>query len=236
MITSPERVEFQLFGIDCEAEAWPSGCDIEKGIARSCGFWFPLRFRDYDFQMPESTQVRIADAPKPVFGLFFSFSRLEIPVLIANRRSVSGDFAVSCHPVVVYVEARDYTSAETTGRKSTECDRKSTNIDRNATEMRPNATLLRHFVQVANSGLRRIACDFLTSRIRVGCEPKAHGRPSVGTSSDFVEADVPFDPAHVTFFGVPRVVKKAHLGPNLFEEFHLGSPTDGSGISRAARA
>ena len=171
------------------------------------------------------------------FLVCFSHFRVsKFRFLIANRRSVSGDFAVSCHPVVVYVEARDYTSAETTGRKSTECDRKSTNIDRNATEMRPNATLLRHFVQVANSGLRRIACDFLTSRIRVGCEPKAHGRPSVGTSSDFVEADVPFDPAHVTFFGVPRVVKKAHLGPNLFEEFHLGSPTDGSGISRAARA
>ena len=30
------------------------------------------------------------------------------------------------------------------------------------------ATLLRHFVHVANSDLRRIACDFLTSRIRVG--------------------------------------------------------------------
>ena len=37
-----------------------------------------------------------------------------------------------------------------------------------ATEMRPNATLLRHFAYVANSGLRQIACDFLTSRIRVG--------------------------------------------------------------------
>ena len=34
--------------------------------------------------------------------------------------------------------------------------------------MRPNATLLRHFAHNANSDLRRIACDFLTSRIRVG--------------------------------------------------------------------
>ena len=54
--------------------------------------------------------------------------------------------------------------------------------------------------------------------------------------SPFVEKDVPFDPAHVTFFGVPRVVKKAHLGPNWFEEFHLGSPTDVIEICRAARA
>ena len=41
----------------------------------------------------------------------------------------------------------------------------------NATEMRPNATLLRHFVHDAKVHLRRIACDFLTSRIRVGAHP-----------------------------------------------------------------
>ncbi len=41
----------------------------------------------------------------------------------------------------------------------------------NATEMRPNATLLRHFVHDAKVHLRRIACDFLTSRIRVGTPP-----------------------------------------------------------------
>ena len=41
--------------------------------------------------------------------------------------------------------------------------------------MRPNATVLRHFVHVANSGLRQIACDFLTSRIRVG---KANRKPT----------------------------------------------------------
>ena len=38
----------------------------------------------------------------------------------------------------------------------------------NATETRPNATVLRHFAHVAKVDLRRIALDFLTSRIRVG--------------------------------------------------------------------
>ena len=48
---------------------------------------------------------------------------------IANRRSVPRVFALSCIPVTVYVEALDYTSATTTGQKSTECDRKSTGCD-----------------------------------------------------------------------------------------------------------
>ena len=41
---------------------------------------------------------------------------------------------------MVYVEAHDYTSVETTGRKSTGPDIKSTNIDRNATGCDRNAS------------------------------------------------------------------------------------------------
>ena len=49
--------------------------------------------------------------------------------LIANRRSVSRCFAVSCNLVAVCVEGLDFASAETTGQISTECDQKSTDID-----------------------------------------------------------------------------------------------------------
>ena len=49
----------------------------------------------------------------------------------------------------------------------------------NATEMRPNATVLRHFAHIANSHLRRIACDFLTSGNRVGVRKNKSFRESV---------------------------------------------------------
>ncbi len=69
--------------------------------------------------------------PKNWFLGYFFVSRGHF--LIGFRRSISRVFALSCHPVGAYVESLDYTSAETTGQKSTECDRKSTNIDTKST-------------------------------------------------------------------------------------------------------
>ena len=68
------------------------------------------------------------------FGVFFGFWRLEKPLF--GRKSLG------C------VEALDFTSAETTGRKSTECDRKSTERDRFASKCDRNASKRDRFASV----------------------------------------------------------------------------------------
>ena len=72
--------------------------------------------------------------------MFLAFSRPKTPLFDRKSRIVSGDFPVSCHPVVVYVEALNFISAETTGRKSTKPDRKTTERDRFASKRDRNAS------------------------------------------------------------------------------------------------